>query len=189
MTPTDQDRRNAELRANVASKQNDQYQEAALLALATLGPGWKPWMKLTLIDADHRQSGNREAAATVFKVYRGDEKISDNAMFIRKMPDGRLMKNQRYEPLFGDMLFEAHPYKTMEVRGQIVPVGRYELCWSAVDIYRPKSADQLGALRESRERGKTARDEKRWAEANPLLAWAERHDSEEKKIDGESPQR
>lgn len=181
VTPSERDVENAALREGIASKQNAQYQEAALLALATLGPGWKPWMRLTLIDADHRTSGNTEPAAVVYKVYRGDEKISDNAMFIRKMPDGTLLKDRRYEPLFGDMLTEPHPYETMEIRGERVPVGRYELCWGPLETYKPRDADQLAALRVSRERGKQERADKKWTEENPLLAWADEENQAEER--------
>jgi hypothetical protein len=180
--PSEQDIRNAAMREGIAAKQTEKYREAERLALAALGPGFTPWMRLTLIDADHRQSGNREPAAVVFKVYRGDERTSENALFIRKMPDGRLLKNQRYEPLFGDMLFETHPSKTMEFRGEQVPVPRYELCWSALEIYRPRDAEQLAALRVSRERGKQERSDRKWAEENPLLVWADKvnRDAEER---------
>ena len=102
-------------------------------------------------------------------------------MFIRKMPDGRLMKADRYEPLFGDMLTEPHPYKTMEIRGERVPVGRYELCWGPLDLYKPRDADQLAAIRISRERGRAEREQKRFEAENPLLAWSERVQMEEER--------
>jgi hypothetical protein len=39
-------------------------------------------------------------------------------------------------------------------------------------VYEPKTGEQLAALRATRERKKAQREEKRWAEENPLLAWA-----------------
>jgi hypothetical protein len=62
----------------------------------------------------------------------------------------------------------------IEVRGQLVAPHRYSLCWAAIERYEPHTAEDLARLRESREQRKTQLEEKRWAEANPLLSWAER---------------
>ena len=178
-TPSPTDIRNAEYRAKVAREQNTAYREAALLALRILGPGFKPWMKLSLIPSDHRETGDTTPAAVVFKVYRGDERTSDNAMFIRKMPDGSFKKAASYEPLFGDLLTEAHPTKTMEIRGEQVPIGRYELVWSAIELYKPRDAEALAAARVVREKNKAERADRKFAEDHPLLAFAERAQEEE----------
>jgi hypothetical protein len=47
-----------------------------------------------------------------------------------------------------------------------VPVGRYELCWSSLELYHPRSAESLAAGREKREARAVEKD----AEANPLFA-------------------
>jgi hypothetical protein len=86
--PTDRDRENARIRQEIARRQADEYAEAERLALAALGPGWRPWMKLTLLDSDHHRTGNDAPAAIVYKVYRGDKKLSDNAVYLRRLPDG-----------------------------------------------------------------------------------------------------
>jgi hypothetical protein len=90
------------------------------------------------------------------------------------MPDGQVHKATSYEQLFGDLLQEKHPTRTVEVRGEQIPIDRYELSWSALEIFHPLSADQLAALRFSRARGKQTREQKRWEKENPLLAWMER---------------
>jgi hypothetical protein len=63
------------------------------------------------------------------------------------MPGGQVLTADRYEPLFGELLTEKHPTRTVEVRGQQVPVGTYELCWSALELYSPMSAEQLAVAR------------------------------------------
>jgi hypothetical protein len=51
-----------------------------------------------------------------------------------------------------------------------VPAPRWELGWSAIELYKPKSAESLAALRVSREQGREARADRQFAEENPLLA-------------------
>lgn len=177
--PTNQDRENAHIRQKIAKRQADEYGEAQRLALVALGPGWKPWMKLFLIDSDHRRNGNIKPVATVYKVYRGAERISENAVYLRRMPDGQVAKADSYEPLLGDLLQQKHPTRTVEVRGQQVPVAHYELCWSALVLYHPKTAQELAERRATRERRKQEREDLRFAEENPLLAWAERAKQED----------
>ena len=87
--PTELDRKNAALRQSVAERQADEYAEAMRVALDTLGPGWRPWMKICLIDADHRQSGDTTAVATVFKVYHGEARLSENSVFLCLCPTAR----------------------------------------------------------------------------------------------------
>src|SRR5262245_34222411 len=100
--PTERDIENAVARACIAQKQNQEYDHVQLLALRALGPGWKPWMKIVLLDADHRRSGDTTPVATVYKVYRGEEKLTENSLFIRQLPDGTITKATSYEPLFGE---------------------------------------------------------------------------------------
>ena len=173
VTPTDRDRENARIRQDIAARQAEEYAEAERLALAALGPGWTPWMRLVLLDSDYHKSGNIEPVATAYKVYRGEKRLSENAMYIRRMPDGETRTSPNYEPLFGKLLTEPHPTRTIEVRGQHMPCPRYAVCWSALEHYEPLSAEALAARRLSRERKKAERAEKIWAAENPLLAWAE----------------
>ena len=170
--PTEQDRGNAALRRAVAERQNAAYGEAAALALGALGPGYTPWMRLDLIPADHRQTGDRTPVATVYKVFRGEARLTENSVFLRRMPDGSIRKAGGYEELFGDLLHEKHPTRTVEVRGERVPVGRYELVWGAQEQYHPRSAEALAKGRETRERNKAEKEERKWREDHPLLAWA-----------------
>lgn len=172
--PTGRDRENARIRQEIAERQAEAYGEAHRLALAVLGPGWTPWMKLSLIDGDHRQNGNTEPVATVYKVYRGEDRLTEHSVFLRRMPDGQVVKADSHEPLFGDLLDEKHPTRTVEVRGRQVPVDKYELCWSALELYYPRTAEELAQTRAIRERRKEERRDQRWAEENPLLAWAKR---------------
>src|SRR5437588_855174 len=81
-------------------------------------------------------------------------------------------ENASYEAGFGSMLLEPHPSRGFEHRGQFVHTHRYSLCFAPYVLYEPKSAEELAALRISRERGKAEREAKRFLEESPLLAWA-----------------
>jgi hypothetical protein len=164
--PTSQEISNARVRLQIAARQAGEYAEVKHLALAALGPGWTPWMKLSLIDSDHRRTGNTEPTATAYKVYRGKKRLTENSVYLRRMPDGQIRQADSYEPLFGDLLQEPHPTRAMEVRGEQVPCPGYELCWSALDRYAPRSAEQLASARVKREERAIEKD----AEANPLFA-------------------
>jgi hypothetical protein len=164
--PTPQDIENARLRQHIAARQAEEYAEAQRLALAALGPGWSPWMKLSLLDSDHHRTGNTVPVATAYKVYRGEQRLTENAVYLRQMPDGQIRQAPSYEPLLDDLLHEPHPTRTIEVRGQPVPCPRYSLCWSALDLYEPRSAEQLAASRVKRQQRATEKG----AEANPLFA-------------------
>jgi hypothetical protein len=87
------------------------------------------------------------------------------------------------------MLEEQDPTRTMEIKGQQVPTKRYQLYWSGLGRYEPKTAEELARLRASRKHGKTAREDKRWAAANPLLAWMERQQRQGQGRDSDSPAR
>lgn len=171
--PTDRDRENARVRQQIADRQAQEYAEAQRLALAALGPGWKPWMKLLVLDSDYHRTGPTEPVATVFKVYQGDKRLSENAVYLRQLPDGSIRQARAYEPLLGDLLQEMHPTRTLELHGQWVPCPRYSICWSALEHYQPRSAEELAALRASRERNQAQRAREQWVRDNPLLAWAE----------------
>jgi hypothetical protein len=164
--PTAQDIENASRRRQIAARQAEAYAEAERLALEALGPGWTPWMKLSLLDSDYHGSGNAEPAATVYKVYQGEARLTENSVYLRQLPDGQILHADRYEPLFGDLLHEPHPTRTLEVRGQQVPCPRYSLCWSALELYAPRSAEQLAAARLQREQ----RAIEKQAQDHPLFA-------------------
>ena len=184
--PSERDRANARIRQEIAARQAEEYAEAERLALAALGPGWTPWMKLTLVDSDYYRCGSRAPVATVYKVYHGDKKLSENAVYLRRLPDGQIRQAASYEPLF-DKLHEPHPTRTIEVRGRRVPCPRYTVFWSALERYEPLSPEALAARRLSRERNRAQRAEKQWQAENPLLAWAERMQSEEAASEEQGP--
>lgn len=164
--PTPQEIDNARIRQEIAARQAEAYAEAERLALAALGPGWKPWMKLSLLDSDYHKTGKSHPVATVYKVYRGEKRLSENAMYIRRMPDGEIKHADSYEPLFGELLHEAHPTRTIEIKGRHVPCPRYSVGWSALELYEPRSAEELAAARVKREQ----RAIKNEAQENPLFA-------------------
>lgn len=164
--PTSQEIENARVRRHIADRQAEEYAEAEALALAALGPGWKPWMKLTLIDSDHRATGNTEPVATVYKVHQGPQRLNENSIYLRELPDGQILQADRYEPLFGELLQAPHPTRTLIIRGEPVPCPRYELYWSALELYQPRSAEQLAAARAKREQRAIAKEIKE----NPLFA-------------------
>jgi hypothetical protein len=105
--------------------------------------------------------------------------LSQSKFYLRRLPDGQIRSSPSYEPLFGDLLHESHPTRTIEVRSRQVPCPRYSVCWSALERYAPRSADQLAALRASRECKKAQREANKWRENNPLLVWAEALQAEE----------
>ena len=179
MQPTDQDRKNARIRQEIAARQAQGYAEAERLALAALGPGWTPWMKLLVVDSDYHHTGNFEPVVTVYKVYQGEQRLTENAVYLRRMPDGLILQSRDYESLLGELLQEPHPTRRFTFRGQQVPYPRYSLCWSPLERYQPKTAEQLAALRASRERNKAERADNQWAADHPLLAWAEAIQREE----------
>ena len=178
--PTGQDRQNAAIRAVIAERQNAEYREAERLALDTLGPGWTPWMKLVLLDSDYHQTGNTTPHAVAYKVYKGEHRLSENSVYLRKFPDGAVRQAAGYDELFPE-LPELHPTRTLEVKGKTVAAPRWSLCWSALELYVPKTAEALAALRASRERKREERADKKWAADHPLLAWAEAVKAEEER--------
>ena len=50
---------------------------------------------------------------------------------------------------------------------------------NALEVYRPKTAEELGMLRAGREVAKQAREQKQWERDNPLWAWGERMRAQE----------
>ncbi len=171
---TEQDRSNAKMREAIAAKQEAAWNEAYLLAFGALGPGYTPWMRLSLIDSDHHNTGNTESIATVYKVYRGEERLTENSVFVMRRPDGTITKSKNHEELFGDLLKEKHPTRGFEHNGTWCAFDRWTLVWSALELYKPRSAEALAQLRATRESNKDAK----FAEDYPLfdLAGFERQD-------------
>lgn len=84
--------------------------------------------------------------------------------------EGLVVEHADYKAAFGSMLDEPHPTMTIEVRGQLVQPGRFSLCWAPIEPYHPLTAEQLAALRESRERKKAEQKEQRFRQEHPLFA-------------------
>jgi hypothetical protein len=166
--PSPQDIQNAATRRAIADHQAAEYAGCMKLALGFLGPGWTPWMKIVLIDSDYHKPGvSREPVATAYKVYRGEEKLTENSVYLRKTPDGTVRKADNCEELFGDLLTEPHPTRKLELfHGQVVPAPRWTICWSALELYEPRNAQQLAEAREHREERKMDKE----AAENPLFA-------------------
>src|ERR1700677_1997789 len=116
--PTDQEVQNAALRREVAPRQQATWNECLRLAEAALGPGWEPWMKLVLVDSDHRRSGDETPVAVGYKVRKGKGGASQ-VRYIRQGPEG-VMSSESYDDIFGPLLTEMHQTKTIEVKGQRV---------------------------------------------------------------------
>lgn len=183
--PTALEEQNAATRAAIAERQNATYAECQRLADRALGPGYRPWMKIVLLDGDHRRTGDTTPAAVCYKVYAGDLRLSSNSVYVREMPDGGVQTASNFEPLFGELLDEKHPTKCVEVKGERVPCGRYEVAWAALERYTPRTAVELASLRASRERKAVEREELRFRAQEPLWAWVE----EQRREGGEGRER
>ncbi len=174
--PTEGDRENERRRQAIAERMEAEYVEALKLSLGTLGPGWTPWMKISLIDSDYyqRHDGTPEVRATAYKVYRGEERLTENSVYLMRRSDGTVVKADNYEDLFGDLLKEKHPTRGFTHNGTWIAYDRWTLCWSALEFYHPKSVETLAKLRATREANKDAK----FAADYPLfdLAGFERQD-------------
>jgi hypothetical protein len=188
--PTDKDRENFARRRVIATRQQAQLDQAARLA-RTLGVGWVPSMKLSLFlagDCNKPTGPDDPAPVPVTVAYRVGRWVMGEHLvrFVRELPDGQVLASERYDDVFQGMLEEKDPERRMEIRGQKVPCKRFQLYWSSLDVMEPRTAEELAALRASREQGKARRAEKKWAADNPLLAWAERQSPEDEKAGGHS---
>ena len=88
--PTDQDRENAAIRREIADAQNAEYAEAERLALARLGPGYTPWMKLVLLDSDYHRTGPRRRSPRPLRCTVASGGFP-NSVYLRQMPDGQVL--------------------------------------------------------------------------------------------------
>lgn len=173
--PTEHDRESARIRREIAEKQQAEYDECLALAIRAFGPGWEPSHRHYLIDKDEeervRYSGESpRKAATVYTVKNAP---GERRHFTFDVESGQVVEHASYEAGFGAMLLEPHPTRGFEHSGRLVPVHHYSLCFAPFDLYAPKTAEQLAALRESRERKKAEREDRKWKEQNPLFAWME----------------
>ena len=82
---------------------------------------------------------------------------------------GSVVVSEEHESLFGELLAEKHPTKTLEVRGQQVPALRWVLYWSGLEQYHPQSAEALAAARATREKRKEERADRKFEEEHPLF--------------------
>jgi hypothetical protein len=179
--PTAHDRQNAAIRDAIAQKQAEEYGDCLRLATRAFGPGWLPSHRHMLISKEeeekHRRTG--EPAIPAATVYTVKNAAGDKRHFA--VEDGKVREVANYEEGFGAMLLEPHPTAGFtDQKGVFHNTHRYSLCWAGYELYHPKSAEQLAALRQSRERKKAAREEAAFREANPLFTtWAEKLAQEE----------
>lgn len=179
--PTERDRENARLRRQIAARQAEEYDQVQAWAEAAFGPGWQPSHRHYLVSLDEeervRYTDERPlAAATVYTVKNN----AGEQRHFTVPAEGKVSECGSYQDGLGAMLWEPHPTRGFTHNGIWCPYHRYSLCWAGYERYQPKTAEELAALRVSRERNKAEREEKKWAEDNPLLAWAEKVQRQEK---------
>jgi len=170
--PTPQDQENAARRQDIADRQNAEYARVLAWARQVFGRGWEPCGRYYLLDKDEedrcRSTGERpQPAATCY--------IAVNCIGRKRcftIDGDTVTERSGYKEAFGDMLLEPHPTQRIEVKGQMVAPHRYSLCWASIELYEPRTPEQLAKFRASREAGKERRKQERFAEENPLLAQA-----------------
>jgi hypothetical protein len=172
--PTARDRENARLRRQIAARQAEEYDQVQAWAEAAFGPGWQPSHRHYLVSIDEeervRYTGKRPQAAAM--VYTVKNNIGE-ARHFTVSADGKAIECDSYQAGFGPMLWEPHPTRGFTHHGIFCHYHRYSLNWAPYEKYQPKTAEELAALRASRERKKAEREEKKWATDHPLLAWSE----------------
>jgi len=178
--PTDHDRENARRRLEIAERQAAEYDQVARWALGKFGPGWLPSHRHFLLDKSDedrlRYSGERPTpAATVYTIKHAGARRRHFTV-----ADGVATEHESMEAGFGPMLLEPHPTSGFtDKAGQFHHYHRYSLCWSPFERYTPKTAEQLAALRVTRERNKAEREAREFAEEFPLFALIEKAEKEE----------
>lgn len=182
--PTERDRENAILRRQIAARQAEEYDQVKGWAEAAFGPGWQPSHRHYLVEIDEEErvhyTGERpQAAATVYTVKNNAGEQRHFAV----SADGKAIECDSCQSGFGPMLWEPHPTRGFTHQGSFCRYHRYSLNWVPYEKYQPKSAEELAALRASRERKKAEREEKKWVTEHPLLAWAERVQREDEKTE------
>ena len=179
--PTPHDIQMARIRQEIADRQAEAYGDVLAWSWGAFGPGWLPSCRHYLVSKEseehHRKTGEAIiASATVYTVRHQDGRKRHFTVDA----EGLVHECASYESGFGPMLLEEHPTRGFtDKAGVFHHYHRYSLCWADFPLYSPKSADQLAALRESRERNKAAREQKKYEQQNPLLVWIERVQAEE----------
>jgi hypothetical protein len=185
--PSRRDIDNAAAREAIAQKQNEAWGRVYAWALGAFGPGWEPVGRHYLVDKAEEDAARREdrSPAVAMTVYCVKNGASRRRYFT--VDEGKVTEHLDYQEAFGPRLTELHPTLTFEHRGKALPAHRYSLCWGCIERYDPLTAEQLAALRESRERLKAEREEAAFQRDNPLLAWAERVKIEENRAGPTTP--
>jgi hypothetical protein len=178
--PTDRDLYNARIRQVIAERQQEEYDRVLVWATTKFGAGWLPSGRHFLLDKEDedrcRRTGERPvAAATVFTVRNAE---GEKRHFT--VNDAVVTECSGHEEGFGPMLLERHPTMTIEVRGQNVHPLRYSLCWTPIETYQPRSAEQLAEARGRRQRKKAERDEQKYEREYPLFAEIDRQKKAER---------
>lgn len=180
--PNQRDLDNAACRAAIAQRQNEQWARVYAWALGKFGGGYEPTGRHFLIDKAEEDAARREGrapevAATVYAV-----KHTSGRRRYFTVDGGKVTEHTTSEEAFGPILKALHPSMTFEHGGKTYPALHYSLCWAPLDRYAPMTAEQLAALRESRERKKSERAEQKEREENPLFTvWAEKLRAEEER--------
>jgi hypothetical protein len=131
MLPTEREVENARVWKEVADRQAAEWAEAKALAREALGPGWTPWMKVSLVGPGGKK------LAVAFKVYRGKRRLSEHARFVGRV-GGEARSAGTAEELFADKEGSAY--------------------WSPLRLYKPRTAAQLARARVRRERARRAKE-------------------------------
>lgn len=173
MTPTDQDHRNAAVRQAIADRQAQEYGQVLKWAMGEFGQGWLPSGRYYLLDKEDedlcRRTGDRPVPAATCYIVKN---CVGRKRHFTVGADGNVIEHAGYKEAFGDMLLEPHPTQRIEVKGEMVPPHRYSLCWAAIELYEPLTAEQLAAMRVNREKNKKEREKKTFGADFPLLARA-----------------
>jgi hypothetical protein len=130
--PTQQDIDNAETRAAIAQKQNEEWGRVYAWALGAFGPGWEPVGRHYLVDKVEEEAARKEdrtavAAMTAYCVKNG---AGRRRYFT--VDDGKVTEHLGYQEAFGPKLTELHPTLRFMHRGKELPAHHYSLCWGCL---------------------------------------------------------
>jgi hypothetical protein len=169
--PTELDKQNAATRDAIAARQLAEYRQVMAWADRIMGHGWYPSHKHFLAEKDEEELRRREGGAVqaVVTVYTVTNGVRERHFVLR---DGQPAEVASMTEGFGPMLLEPHPTRGFVQRGQWRRIHRFSLCWAPFDLYEPRSAEQLAALRQTRERKREELADTAFAAENPLLAQA-----------------
>jgi hypothetical protein len=171
--PTAHDLEIARIRDAIARRQQEEYDRCLAWAEKAFGPGWLPRGRHFLLEKDDedrsRATGEKARPAAVVYTVRNDAGESRHFSVSAE----QITEHTRFEDGFGSMLLEPHPTRGFQHQGKWCAIHRYSLCFAPYELYRPKSAQELAALRASRERLRAERERKRWEDEHPLFAGLE----------------